>query len=269
MSDSMQDAAASATSEMTAEEGAVETPQVTSSEDASPDQAPSAKSEDAAPKQAPLKVDPLAAIDSLAIDDQLKQELKNGYLRQADYTKKTQEVAEVKKLADEYRGLQPFLEELAKDPYIQQRYLGQGEAQAQSEPEIPDDPAEFAKMVKEQTIAEMEQKMATQRDLDDAAAVDPRLNSDPKFAQIIAGLVAQDQAYIGGQKSAAEATQDAIASWQEYSQGIVQKTKTDLQARVLSKKMVTPQSGSPATLQRNTPLTIQEAARQAEEELGG
>lgn len=73
-------------------------------------------------------------------DERVKvADLRNGYLRQADYTRKTQEIAQQRKEAEFGVTLQKLYEQ---DPALAIQFLtrGQTQVQAPAEPPLPEDP---------------------------------------------------------------------------------------------------------------------------------
>ena len=193
--------------------------------------------------------DPLKYIDSLEIDDKQKQIMRDGYLRQEDYTRKTQEIATVRKAADAYDKLRPYLPKIFNDQAIfdavfQGKPLQVATPAKPEEEVIPDDPKEYAEyMLKkaderiqkaledrdrqwQERVQQQEQAQVMQAQLMEAEKLDPRLNNDQDFANIIAGLVAQnpDLSKIG----VVEATKQALAYHERYIQTVAQKLKTEL-----------------------------------------
>jgi len=206
------------------------------------------------PQSQPTSADPLEVLEKLdGLDANLKAQIKSGFMRQQDYTRKTQEVAEMRKKYEAWMQQQAQPE----NPEVPQ------------EEQIPEDPKEYAEWVKQQTLAEMRQEIARERDFQSAEAVDPRLTNDQEFAAIIAGYVAQDKDYLAGKKSAVQATQDGIARHKVYEESMRNKVLSEMNEKAKSKRMVVPEkNGSPYSAgTKKVALTMQEAAQMAEEEL--
>jgi hypothetical protein len=219
--------------------------------------------------------DPLTYIDSLKdknLTAEQKKALKDGYLRQADYTKKTQEIAEARKMADEYRKYQPILQKVLSDQKLLETVLGiEGQNDAEKSP-YPEDPLEYAKWVKSQVIEEMQQLNAQNADFQNAMNLDKRLqgttDEDVKFQKLVLGIVAQDEDYKQGRKTATQATQDALAWYADWQKGYTTKVQQDLTNRAKNRSFVTQRTSSPNAVEANAPKNIREAFRQAQEELG-
>lgn len=212
-------------------------------------------------------LDPLAEIEKLEIAPELKKAIKDGYLRQADYTKKTQDIAEARKDAEVYRSLKPYLDRVQQNPALYKAVFNpEGAEEGQSENEPPEDPREYANWVKEQTKAEIREEIKQESDYKAAEQVDPRL-MDPEFAKVIAGYVAQDTDFTNNRKSAVQATRDAIASWSAYEEKQRKAWRDELNKKATEKKYVTPASGSPGHTKGKKAATMEEAAAQAEAEL--
>jgi len=218
--------------------------------------------------------DPLSLVDNLQLPDEQKKVLRDSILMQSDYTKKTQEIAEVKKQWDQW---QPVINYFKENPGVLENLTGPQQDQvAQEEPEIPDDPREFYNSVlsraKQEAVAEavalMEQKQARQQDIMGAAAVDPRL-SDDNFGRIIASLVEADPDVKAGRKSFTEATKSAVAFYDSYASNMESKIRSDITQKAQSKTMVTPMRSSPLSTEKSAPATMQEAYKQTLDELGG
>jgi len=229
--------------------------------------------------QAPLQnLDPIAELEKLtALDPKVKELLKAGYLRQSDYTRKTQEIAQFKK---EY------------DSFVARRKELENTQTVKEEPkpedfEIPDDPKEFFKLsvkkAKEEALAEfrtlMQQDKEAQAveahfntDIDQAQKLDPRLTGDDAFARQIAGLIQVEYAddIRAGKISVTEATQKVLESHKAYEESLRQKVLTDVNDKAKNRTMVMPKgNGSPlGTAPKTGAKTMREAAALAEEEIG-
>lgn len=215
----------------------------------------------------PAVTDPLQLVDTLSLPDEQKKMLRDSILMQSDYTKKTQEIADVKKQWDQW---QPVINYLSENPGLLEQMVNPKTDQPQ-QPEIPDDPREFYNSVKTEAVQEaiqlMEQKQARQQDIMGAASVDPRL-SDDNFGRIIASLVQADPDVMSGRKSFTDATRSAISFYDSYASGMENKIRNDITQKAQSKTMVTPQRSSPITTGKPAPTTMQEAYKQSLEELG-
>ena len=215
------------------------------------------------------EVDYLKELDSSSLDPVIKAELKAGYLRTADYTRKTMELAKDRGLIEQYRQAQPILEFLNKNPELFNEVVGKMQTpQPQGQEEIPQDPKEYAEWVKANTIKEFMAIQAQDADFQSAAKVDPRLDSDPEFGETIARIVASDPEFRNNQISAAEATKKAIASFDKYISKAINSAKLTMSQKAKAKKSGSIVSSSPGRVGGGTqPMTIAEAAKMAEEEL--
>lgn len=220
-------------------------------------------------KGKPSDVDPLKVLDSLELDPAIKESLKAGYLRQQDYTRKTQEVAKDRGLIEQYRQAQPILEFLNKNPELFNEVIGKMQTpQPQGQEEVPQDPREYAEWVKANTIKEMMAIQARDADFQSAAKVDPRLDSDPEFGETIARIVASDPEFRNNQLSAAEATKKAIASFDKYISKAISSAKLTMSEKAKAKRFGSITSSSPGKVGGGIqPKTIAEAAKMAEDEL--
>ena len=218
------------------------------------------------------QLDPIEVVSSLDLDPKVKEALIAGYLRNSDYTQKTQAIAGDRKLIDEYKAVKPFIDKVLNDPELYHRVFEENGQPGGQEAGLPDDPREFAEMVKQETIRAMKEEMANDAkanaDYQAAEQLDPRLNSDPDFAQAIAGYVALDQEYVSGRKSAVQATQEALIKYNAFSEKQRKAFREEMNKKVSDRRMVVPQGGSPVgTNNGSIPTTMQEAAKLAEEEL--
>lgn len=200
---------------------------------------------------------------------------------QGDYTRKTQEIAEVRKRAEEYAKVKPLVDKLMSDQKMLDMVLGikQAEPTTPTEPEIPDDPKAFADFVKNQALEEMRREreemirqerfeQARERDIAEAEKSDPRLTSDPYFQKAIAGIVSNDPLFRTGQKTATQATKEAIAEYDAYIQNESIKRQEELVALAKQRKNVIPDSGStPISTATGGAKTMRDAWRLAQEEI--
>lgn len=217
--------------------------------------------------------DYLKVLDSLEIDPQVKEALKSGHLRQADYTKKTQELAKERGTLDQYKQVQPVIEFLSKNPDLFNQIYDKMNGVVQpkeGQEQIPDDPKAYADWVKAETIKEFQAIQAKEADYQSAAKVDPRLDSDPEFGEMIAKWVAGDLDFKSGRVSAAQATQKAVKYFDTYMQKQIGVAKTQLSEKAKAKRIGSTITSSPGrTTGGGQPMSIMDAARMAEEELGG
>lgn len=223
---------------------------------------------------APLQIDPLAELEKLtALDPKVREALKAGYLRQADYTKKTQEIAEARRLYEQSQEARTAkTEETPKAP---------------EDFDYPDEPAAFGRTVEERAVnkaleimrneikAEREQMQSQQQfetDVNESSKLDPRLTTDEVFAKQIAGLVQVNfgQDVKEGKMSVTEATQKALEAHKQYEESMRQRLLDEMNAKAKEKSTVIPSSkGSPLTTASNKGgrMDMQQAAKLAEDEL--
>lgn len=226
---------------------------------------------------APSQIDPLQALESIqGLDPKVKEALKAGFMRHADYTQKTQGIAEIQKAAEAFKSWSPIISFLEKNPKIADSMFGiTNRKPTEEEPEIPDDPKEYAKYVKEQTKRELREEMAREQainsDIDSASALDPRLNTDEVFAQSIAGIIETNygNAVRSGEMTVTEATKQALEKYHAWEAGERQRVVQEATAKAKKKTMVIPSgNGSPlATAPKKGAMSMREAAQAAEEEL--
>lgn len=223
--------------------------------------------------------DPLGELEKLELDPRVKEELKKGFLRQSDYTKKTQEIAATRKAAEQYERVRPLVERLFSDPNLTNQILGiKPETPANPEEEvIPDDPKAYAEYViqkaTERIKADYDQREqerqvteARERDYNEAEKLDSRLN-DEKFGTVIAGLVAQNPSFKQGQISAVEATKQAIADFDTWNTAQINKAKEDLTRKAREKRSYVSPSSNPITTATGNPTSMREASKLAEQDL--
>lgn len=219
-----------------------------------------------------VDTDPLQFLETLKLDEAQKKLLKDGFLRQADYTRKTQEVASKVKLLDEYEQFKPYIDKVLADPNLKKLVFEENK----TEDDYPDDPKAYAERVKQETLAEVEKANQEQRfadmmdrDTKTATELDPRLSSDPIFMKAIAGIVNSDPSYIlnGGSKNAIQATKDALDTYKTWEQTMRADYRKELENEAQKKRMVIPQGGTPIATAGTRPMSIREAAIKAEEEL--
>lgn len=212
-------------------------------------------------------------VDKLEVDDAQKKILKDSFMRQQDYTRKTQELAEQRRLYNQY---EPILTKLIQQPELLNLVNGYGQ-QPQPEPEeqeFPTDPREFAEYVKQQTIQEMMNRQAVTQDLERASNLDPRLNSDNpadvNFQRVVLGLVAQDTDAVAGRKSMEQAVREAV-EWfdNDFYKGVQSGYKNSVEQQVQNKRYVTPKSSSPAKTEQQIGPSIYDAYKAALDEVGG
>lgn len=214
--------------------------------------------------------DLLTRLESLDIDPELKQELKSGYLRQSDYTRKTQEVAQRKSDLDTFDRLNPVISKMLADPKLVDYVMSGGVLPEQSnvnndEFDIPEDPKEFLKLAEDRAyqraIKVIEQKeserfereLIAKReteiniDISNSQQVDPRLSDDSgedDFKRVVSSLVSVDQGVRNGTKTYTQATKDAIESFDKFMSRKLssEKEKLSVSARLKRTKNTSPSS---------------------------
>lgn len=229
------------------------------------------------PTQSVPSLDPIAELEKLQLDATLKEELKKGYLRQSDYTKKTQEIASIRKQAEEYNKVLPIVNRVFNDPVLTRAVMGIDPLAQQQQEEIPDDPKAYAEWVINQSVEKMrtemeareqerQVEMARDYDINEAEKVDPRLQ-DESFAKLVAGMVAMDEGFISGNTSAVEATKAAIQMVDTYITQAKSQAKNDLFRRASEKRTLQAPRTSPANTSTGDAKTMREAAELALAEL--
>jgi hypothetical protein len=210
--------------------------------------------------------------------EKLDPKLKAVYKQmQADYTKKTQEIAEVRRQAEAYKRFSPYLQKIMADEKLSQQVFNEKSPEPQEE-QIPDDPKEYAEWVKNKTLADVQKMMqeekqlnrymeADQQDRSSAEKVDARLNSDPDFARQIAGIVNSNAQYQNREISAVEATKQAIKEFDSYMDRVLQQRNADLINKAKSSSTGVYRTSSPQGTTTSEALSVKEAWQQAEEEL--
>jgi len=233
----------------------------------------------------PPTFDPIAYVDSLDIPDDQKKIMKDGFLRQSDYTRKTQEISKIQKDYDEYqtRG-KPILDRIFADPKLLKIVLGIEDENAEiaNEDIPPEDPVEYAKWVEARIFKKIEDQQlehskrqdkeneekqyweARRSDALQAEKLDPRLTSDVEFQQIVAGIVLQDERYKTGQLSAVEATKQAIAFVDRRIKSVENKAKEDLVNKAKTNKTLIGNDNSPAEVVGTKPKNMREALKNVE-----
>ena len=254
----------------------VESDQVQEKEDSQEKQPEAEGEKSEADKKADF--DAVSFIDKLEnVSPEEKEKLKEGYLRQADYTKKTQNLAAIRKQAEFYQKVSPYLNRIFSDPKLTKQFFGNSFEEEPKEEEIPDDPKEYAEYIKNKTLQDVN-NILRQRDLSareekareaefaQAEAVDSRLNSDPAFAKAIAGLVAQDQAYLNREINAVEATRRAISFFDNYINKVKGETKQALINKAKNKPSMIANSSGGKTISSEKIETMRDAWKAAEKE---
>lgn len=231
--------------------------------------------------------DPLAYVDSLDLPDDQKKIMKEGYLRQSDYTKKTQDIAGIKADYDEYQKKgKPILDRIFADPQLLKLVLGIKDDNGEEIPTDdipPEDPVEYAKWVEARIFKKIEDQQlehSKRQDQDnqkkqywetkrndalEAEKVDPRLTSDQEFQAIVAGIVLQDANYTSGKISAVEATKLAIQFVDRRIKAVETKTKQDLVDKANKKVTLIGNDNSPAEVVGTKPKNMREAYKNVEE----
>jgi hypothetical protein len=208
----------------------------------------------------PLQIDPLQWLDTAKeLKPEVKEALKAGFLRQADYTKKTQEIAALKRKAELF-------------DQMQQQPTQPKQPENPEEEQIPDDPKEFLKLAirraKEEAVAEARAEWQQDRQLEMAERLDPRLSSDEEYATEIARIVSTNPLYRSNQMNLVEATKLAIQEHKVKNDKVRQAVIAELNEKARKSTVIPSESGSPLnTANKVQATTMQEAARLAEEEL--
>lgn len=217
------------------------------------------KSDDASSKPDVADFDAMGAVTSFPAFKKLpkdQQELvKKGFLLQGDYTKKTQEIANIRKQAEAYQKARPILDRVFADEDLLQSILSPGgqpdKTGTDKKPnaiEYSDDPKEYADQIVEQTMGKTKELLdqqdsrrneleAHKADLSLAEKVDERLNSDKSFSSLVAGVVNNNPLYQTQRMSAVEATKEAIKQVDNYLKSAVTKGKQDLIDKAKGKKV--------------------------------
>lgn len=212
--------------------------------------------------------------------DELPPELQTVYKQmQGDYTRKTQEIAGLKREAQQYQKYRSLVDYLAKNPQAAQNLIdgmqGKQEAPSDEEIEYPTDPKEYAEFIKQETlkeVAERDRRIQAQREqarlqeqyltqqTDEARKLDPRLDSDNEFGEIIASMVMQDPLVRAGRKTIVQATKDSIARYDNYFKAQLDAEKKRLSDQAKKKRNVSPPSTKSETgTQKKEPQTMREA----------
>jgi len=210
--------------------------------------------------------------------EKLDPKLKTVYKQmQADYTKKTQEIAEVRRQAEAYKRVSPYLQKIMADEKLSQQVFNDKSPEPQEE-QIPDDPKAYAEYVKNKTLVDVKKIMQEEKQLNQymeadksdrssAEKVDTRLNSDPDFARQIAGIVNSNSQYQNREISAVEATKQAIKEFDSYMDKVLQQRNADLINKAKSSSTGSYRTSSPQSTTSSEALSVKEAWQKAEEEL--
>lgn len=256
-----------------------ETTEETSGEDQTQETAESTQT-----PPAPSQLDPLAELEKLEqLDPKVKEALKAGYLRQADYTKKTQALAGDRSAVEAYQKWSPIISYLEKNPDVAKTLFATNKppTETQEEPQIPDDPKEFAKYIEERSIKRMTELFAQEREqqarerqtdaqIAESEKLDTRLTTDETFAKQIAGLIEVNygEAIRGGQMNIVEATQKALEAHKAYEESQRQKFLAELNGKAKKTMSIPSGKGSPlGTAPKKGKVSMAEAAALAEEEI--
>ncbi|MEM3335463.1 MAG: hypothetical protein QXY47_05475 [Thermoplasmata archaeon] len=199
--------------------------------------------------------------------NKLPEELKPIYKSmQADYTRKTQELARMRREYEQYR---PIFQKLAENPELFNQVFGI--QQTKQEEEIPDDPKEFARYLEERAtqraIEQMKRELIIENDIQQASSLDERLN-DEAFAKMVFGLVAEDPEVKTGTKSFTQATREAIQRIDQYLENIKSQAKNEIMKKATEKSFVTNKRSTGTASSSQKISSIRDAAKAAEEELG-
>lgn len=230
--------------------------------------------------------DPIAFVETLSIPEDQKKALREGYLRQADYTRKTQGISTIQSEYNEYktRG-KPILDRIFADPKLLKIVLGLNDdgAPATTIPDVPpEDPTEYAQWLEGRIFKKMQaqEEERSKRSIEDekkqtawnarrndameAEKVDPRLTTDEEFQRITAGVVLQDERYLKGEISAVQATREAIQFLDRRIKSAEIKAKTDLVNKAKTIKPLIGEDNSPREPVGTKPKNMREALKNAE-----
>jgi hypothetical protein len=205
----------------------------------------------------------------------LPDELKVAYKQmQADYTRKTTEIAQARKEVQQYK---PVIDYIAANPTLVQRLIAETQSPQQqvadkpqeAEP-YPDDIEAFAKRVREEAkkealeefnkfysedrqrqLAEQQQREAQQRyerDVAEASKIDPRFDTDEVFSEEVAIRVASDMDYRSGSKTLIQATKDAIARYDGFITSRLDQEKKKFSELAKTKRKPQPTASSGKTV---------------------
>lgn len=245
-----------------------------------PSEKPSESKDDVSPKPKDTGLDETPSSEesfAKSFDPKtLPKELQAAYKQmQSDYTKKTQEIAGSRKQLEDYQRNEALIQYLSSNPEVTQQFIDQMNTPKQpQEIEIPDDPVEFYKRVKEESKKEsfdefmkyMQQK--EQQDnhtkwvndqAEQAAKLDPRLD-DEGFASIISDIVTNDGGIRKGEKDIVQATKDAIARYDTHFNAKLEAEKQKLSDMARQKRNPSvPSSKGQVSTPNQTPKSIREA----------
>lgn len=185
---------------------------------------------------------------------------------QGDYTRKTTELAELRKQAESIMRFKPVLDRIVADPNLFNQIMGLRTEEA-GEEELPDDPKEFAQYLENRAVERVKNELAIEQDIQTAVSVDDRL-ADENFAKMIYGLVIEDPEVKSGQKTFTQATKEAINAFDQYMAGIKSETRDQLIKSAQNKKMVTSKSSTPVGTMGSKIKTFRDAYKAALEETG-
>ena len=196
------------------------------------------------------------------------EELKPAYKQmQSAFTKKTQGIAEARKSLENFESYRPLIEKLSdpRNAYLRNILEGNQPAQQEQSQPYPTDPMEYAKWVQDQTV----ERMAADQDRREASKVDPRLDTDKTFTNMILGIVSNNQEYSQGKISAVEATKQAVKAVDEMIVNAKKSGKAELseQASNKAKKYASPKGTGAGTVNTKSPQSMQEAADMALEQI--
>lgn len=214
--------------------------------------------------------------------NKLSDELKPVYKQmQGDYTRKTQEIAKLKGDYDKVMRYVPLLNKVLSNKELVQQVLGINPKGAKevAEEEIPTDPKAYAEWVKENTLkawrTEQEareqirgEQEAVMKEYHEAESVDPRLNSDLAFQNVIVGLVSTNPDFKAGKVNAIQATKDAIKFYDGKMDELLDIKMKERRDSLLKKKNVIRDAGDGGNTisTSDKPKSIRDAFKQAEGE---
>jgi hypothetical protein len=212
----------------------------------------------------------------------LSPELQTAYKQmQSDYTKKTQEIAEVRRNAESYKRYQALINYLGEHPEIADQVLNvrtKVQEQEVETEELPDNPKDFAKYVQSKAEENALKKFMDFYNQDkqreararyireqsvEASKLDDRLNTDERFGRIISSMVlAQREQIDRGEKTIVDATKEAIELYDSNVKLAIEQEKERLTTEAKKKRNPIPQ-GSPSEVREKS--TIPQSIREAYE----
>ena len=263
----MRQAAKEAEEEMVAGETTTDdkTSEVTSSKETQQTEG-QAESQETQPETSKTTEESFAkSFDPLKLSGELQPVYKS---MQADYTRKTSELANLRKQTEDLLRFKPVLDKLVMNPELFNQVMGiETKSPSSQEPEIPDDPKEFADYLENKAVERMKREMAVDADIQTASQCDERLN-DENFAKMVFGLVQDDAGVKNGTKSFTQATKEAIVAFDKYMAGVQSQAREQLVNQAKGKKLVTTKRSTPLSTSEGTIKSFRDAYKAALEEVG-